>query len=132
MVLFRSFSSNDLYAELEKSSTYSHAWLGLNPQIRRPLSRIVVRLVYFWLEGFISINSIYFEKEIYPSTELLLKIINTINLPNVDESFLVLCTFENTDGIHDSLNNFLVVPSFLSYCLKHWLIKCFEQALIVY
>jgi hypothetical protein len=49
MVLFRRFSigltiqsckkinhfSNDLYAELEKSSTYSHTWLwlGLNPQL---------------------------------------------------------------------------------------------------
>jgi hypothetical protein len=25
----------------------SHTWLGLNPQIGRPLSRIVVPLVYF-------------------------------------------------------------------------------------
>jgi hypothetical protein len=25
----------------------SHTWLGLNPQIERPLSRIVVPLVYF-------------------------------------------------------------------------------------
>jgi hypothetical protein len=33
--------SNDLYAELKKSSTYSHTWLGLNPQIGRPFSRIV-------------------------------------------------------------------------------------------
>jgi hypothetical protein len=31
----------------KKSSTYSHTWLGLNPQIGRPLSRIVVPLVYF-------------------------------------------------------------------------------------
>jgi hypothetical protein len=27
----------------------SHTWLGLNPQIGRPLSRIVVPLVYFFL-----------------------------------------------------------------------------------
>jgi hypothetical protein len=27
----------------------SHTWLGLNPQIGRPLSRIVVALVYFFL-----------------------------------------------------------------------------------
>jgi hypothetical protein len=27
----------------------SHTWLGLNPQIGRPLSRIVVPLVYFCL-----------------------------------------------------------------------------------
>jgi hypothetical protein len=40
--------SNDLYAELEKPSTYSHTWLGLNPQIGRPLSGIVVPLVYFF------------------------------------------------------------------------------------
>jgi hypothetical protein len=26
----------------------SHTWLGLNPQIGRPLSRIVVPLVYFF------------------------------------------------------------------------------------
>jgi hypothetical protein len=26
----------------------SHTWLGLNPQIGRPLSRIVVPLVYFY------------------------------------------------------------------------------------
>jgi hypothetical protein len=25
----------------------SHTWLGLNPQIERPLSRIVVPLIYF-------------------------------------------------------------------------------------
>jgi hypothetical protein len=37
--------SNDPYAELGKSSTYSHTWLGLNPQIGRPLSRLVVPLV---------------------------------------------------------------------------------------
>jgi hypothetical protein len=30
------------YQELEKSSTYSHTCLGLNPQIGRPLLRIVV------------------------------------------------------------------------------------------
>jgi hypothetical protein len=42
-----SWLSNDQYAELEKSSTYSHTWLGLNPQIGRLLSRIVVPLVYF-------------------------------------------------------------------------------------
>jgi hypothetical protein len=30
-----------LYAQLKKSSTYIHTWLGLNPQIGRPLSRIV-------------------------------------------------------------------------------------------
>jgi hypothetical protein len=28
----------------------SHTWLGLNPQIGRPLSRIVVPLVYFYYE----------------------------------------------------------------------------------
>jgi hypothetical protein len=30
-----------IYAELKKTSTYSHTWLGLNPQIGRPLSKIV-------------------------------------------------------------------------------------------
>jgi hypothetical protein len=53
------FNSNDLYAELEKSSTYSHSWLGLNPQIGRPLSRIIVLLVYlkasvFWIYSVIN------------------------------------------------------------------------------
>jgi hypothetical protein len=44
--------SNDLYAELEKSSTFSHTWLGPNPQIGRPHSRIVVPMVFlrlFWV-----------------------------------------------------------------------------------
>jgi hypothetical protein len=42
--------SNDLYAKLKKSSTYSHTWEGLNPQIGRPLSRIVgaIGLFYFF------------------------------------------------------------------------------------
>jgi hypothetical protein len=35
--------------QLEKSSTYSHTLLGLDPQIGRPLSRIVVPLVCFFL-----------------------------------------------------------------------------------
>jgi hypothetical protein len=39
--------SNDLYAELKKSSTYSHTWLGLSPQIGRPLSRIVGAIYLF-------------------------------------------------------------------------------------
>jgi hypothetical protein len=30
----------------------SHTWLGLNPQIGRPLSKIVVPLVYLCLVGF--------------------------------------------------------------------------------
>jgi hypothetical protein len=30
----------------------SHTWLGLNPQIGRPLSRIVVPLVYFYMKKF--------------------------------------------------------------------------------
>jgi hypothetical protein len=29
----------------------SHTWLGLNPQIGRPLSRIVVPLVYLFMRG---------------------------------------------------------------------------------
>jgi hypothetical protein len=50
--------SNDLYAELKKSSTYSHTWLGLNTQIGRPrghrqslreLSRIVDAIGLFFL-----------------------------------------------------------------------------------
>jgi hypothetical protein len=40
---------NDLYAELEKSSTYLHTWLGLNPQIGRPLSRIVGTIGLFFM-----------------------------------------------------------------------------------
>jgi hypothetical protein len=31
----------------------SHTWLGLNPQIERPLSRIVVPLVYLFLSCYI-------------------------------------------------------------------------------
>jgi hypothetical protein len=31
--------------ELEKSTTYSHTWLGLNPHIVRPLSWMIVPLV---------------------------------------------------------------------------------------
>jgi hypothetical protein len=37
----------DLYVELEKTSTYSHTWLGLNPQIGRLLSRIVGAIGFF-------------------------------------------------------------------------------------
>jgi hypothetical protein len=36
---------------LEKSSTYSHTWLGINPQIGRPLSRIVGTIGLFINEG---------------------------------------------------------------------------------
>jgi hypothetical protein len=40
---------HNLYAELKKSSTYSHTSLGLNPQIGRPLSRIVGAIGLFFL-----------------------------------------------------------------------------------
>jgi hypothetical protein len=45
----------------------SHTWLGLNPQIGRPLSRIFVPLVYFILE----INVYKIVKKTHPIAHLL-------------------------------------------------------------
>jgi hypothetical protein len=41
----------------------SHTWLGLNPQIGRPLSRIVVPLVYFFI-SFTSLKWFYMLKSV--------------------------------------------------------------------
>jgi hypothetical protein len=55
--------SNNLYAELEKSSTYSHTWLGINPQTGRPLSRMVVPLIYWFI--FHYVYSTFMQKKVY-------------------------------------------------------------------
>jgi hypothetical protein len=41
----------------------SHTWLGLNPQIGRPLSRIVVPLVYLFIDIDI-LHAIIFQEEL--------------------------------------------------------------------
>jgi hypothetical protein len=37
----------------------SHTWLGLNPQIGRPLSRIVVPLIYYFYFHFITVFTVF-------------------------------------------------------------------------
>jgi hypothetical protein len=67
-----------IYAELKKLIlTYSHTRLGHNPQIGRPLSRIVVPLVYFF---FVKKDLINFEIEGKrgPNLEKVYNDLNTI------------------------------------------------------
>jgi hypothetical protein len=77
----------------------SHAWLGLNPQIERPLSRIVVPLVYFFITGHCPLNK------------------HLQNMGLIDEPICIACGMKDESAFHLLCN----CPSLISLKMRLFL-----------